>query len=626
MPFTIRQAVKFSLLAGLMALLLDASLVHGLLWDHDPSWSAWAAAAWVIVAVFGLGTAWFGIGIRPGLGLSTVLALLLGATQLWQAESPEPSTANPSWLLGVPAHLLALFGGYLLAVWMWRRSHRPGATALPAAQAARAALLSTLAIVGIDVALTHLFLFHQTPDAAFIGQRALITVAYLLIWTAYLGDEATAWVVGAGLLTLTWTACGLYLPHGFPSRPTGPISDSVLWAKAFPGGCVATLIGWRLGRLMLRRPSQLAANTAIALLCLGALATTARAEGLEATASASGTAQMVIGPNPVNLDRTQRVEGSIAIAVTDAGDRSPTQTLDDVNVVATFVGGGSRYEVTIDRAMPRHPFDRYATWSGVVFNHPMHGKTGIGNDGLPAVTPDLALWGWASVKRDGRLITKMAPAHVMVMTRPPMAGVMLEVDTEDKNLLGTRDGYLTVLWPQIQSLVLPLDTTQRRRCVGWGALLGVVAVAWWLAEREIKRPWPVVALSITGTTLLGLGAIVGTEVLSQRLAPAPTPAQQPESAGSPEARVEEAWEIERAAYRTRLLRELDDFDRQARMLELMLGQGDSDHWNEIHEDMADLHLKRDGIEQRLKELDVANGETWAGLKRDLDSMLQHVQD
>jgi hypothetical protein len=115
MPFTVRQAVKFALLAGLAALLVDASLVHGLLWEHDPSWGSWTTAGWVIVAVFGLGTAWFGVGVAQGLGLSILLSALLCATGLWQAAPIAPSTASASWIFGIPVHGLALLGGYLLA-------------------------------------------------------------------------------------------------------------------------------------------------------------------------------------------------------------------------------------------------------------------------------------------------------------------------------------------------------------------------------------------------------------------------------------------------------------------------------------------------------------------------------
>jgi hypothetical protein len=134
--------------------------------------------------------------------------------------------------------------------------------------------------------------------------------------------------------------------------------------------------------------------------------------------------------------------------------------------------------------MPRHPNGSYTTWFGVIYGHEMHGDTGIGTSKLPKVTPEIALWGWAEVMRDGKTIAKMAAAHVMVMTKPPHVGVMLEVDTEEKGLLAVPDGYLSVMWPQVRTLALPTSDTRLRQVLGWIGMIAFVAGFSWLAWRE----------------------------------------------------------------------------------------------------------------------------------------------
>jgi hypothetical protein len=98
--------------------------------------------------------------------------------------------------------------------------------------------------------------------------------------------------------------------------------------------------------------------------------------------------------------------------------------------------------------------------------------------------PEIALWGWAVVKRDGDVLSPVAPAHVMVTSTGPMPGIMLEVDTEEKTLSGVRDGYINMMWPKIESLQMPDRQSYIRAIVGWIALIGVVVLFGLLAWRE----------------------------------------------------------------------------------------------------------------------------------------------
>lgn len=68
---------KFTALVGLAAIFLDASLGHGLTWENDPYWTYWVTKTFLIATVFGLGTAWFGVGVGRGAVITVVHTLVL---------------------------------------------------------------------------------------------------------------------------------------------------------------------------------------------------------------------------------------------------------------------------------------------------------------------------------------------------------------------------------------------------------------------------------------------------------------------------------------------------------------------------------------------------------------------
>ncbi len=211
-------------------------------------------------------------------------------------------------------------------------------------------------------------------------------------------------------------------------------------------------------------------------------------DGLKASAKTSGEGVRVIGPNPVNMDSTQPMTGDITIDTTETGNRwSHIQNTDVVHVLANFTAQGAAYQITIDRPMPRHPLGKYTTWSGVVYDHEMHGNTGIGTSKLPRMRPDIALWGWAEIKRDGKVISRMAPAHVMVTSKGAMPGIMLEIDTEDKALVAEPDGYITLMWHKIDSIALPEGPILARKIIGWAALIALPLLLGWLAQTTAAR-------------------------------------------------------------------------------------------------------------------------------------------
>jgi len=225
----------------------------------------------------------------------------------------------------------------------------------------------------------------------------------------------------------------------------------------------------------------------IAVVVLSACATgqPRAAKGLDASAAATGTAHIVTGADPYDASHATQGSGTIDIKVTDVGDRwSPLQNTDLVEVKASLSVGSDKYEVTIDRAMPHHPLSSYTTWFGVALQKTQHGDTGIGTSRLPRMTPELSLWGWARVTRNGQELTKAAPAHVMVTKDGPMHGVMLAVADEDRSLIGSADGYLVAMWDEYSSLVMPTTEHMARHYLGLAVLVALFVGLFWLATTE----------------------------------------------------------------------------------------------------------------------------------------------
>jgi len=208
-------------------------------------------------------------------------------------------------------------------------------------------------------------------------------------------------------------------------------------------------------------------------------------EGSLASVDASGEGVIVTGSDPYNFENTKPINGAISIRVNNKGDRgSPLQNIDDLAVNAEFSIEKTNYKVIISEPMINHINGKDPTWFGVVYNQPMHGDTKIGTTKLPQMEPDIALWGWADVYKNGELIQSRVPANVKVMEKMPLKGVILEVGIEGQPLANTPDGYLHIHWPDIDQLVLPVKQQKIREGLGWGALIFLNFWFGWLAVKE----------------------------------------------------------------------------------------------------------------------------------------------
>jgi hypothetical protein len=71
------------------------------------------------------------------------------------------------------------------------------------------------------------------------------------------------------------------------------------------------------------------------------------------------------------------------------------------------------------------------------------------------------------------VIARMVPAHVMVMTQPPMQGAP--------------DGYITVMWPAVAAIRLPSTQVYTRQLIGWLALGAIVLLFGGLTYSQRSR-------------------------------------------------------------------------------------------------------------------------------------------
>src|SRR5687767_10542557 len=124
---SVRDTGKFGILVGLAAIFIDAVIAHGLFWENDPYWTYWVTKSFLIATVFFVGTAFLGVGLVQGLVITVVHTAILEIYYEFLApvglpQEPQWLDDNHLWVTGVPVHYLAIFIGYLMALWIWRRA------------------------------------------------------------------------------------------------------------------------------------------------------------------------------------------------------------------------------------------------------------------------------------------------------------------------------------------------------------------------------------------------------------------------------------------------------------------------------------------------------------------------
>jgi hypothetical protein len=90
-----RDLAKFTGLVALFAIFADAAVGHALLWENDPYWTYWITKTFLIATIFGLGTAWLGIGVGRGAVITAVHTVVL--TVYYWSLSPIGLPSHPEW-------------------------------------------------------------------------------------------------------------------------------------------------------------------------------------------------------------------------------------------------------------------------------------------------------------------------------------------------------------------------------------------------------------------------------------------------------------------------------------------------------------------------------------------------
>jgi hypothetical protein len=116
-----------------------------------------------------------------------------------------------------------------------------------------------------------------------------------------------------------------------------------------------------------------------------------------------------MGPYSNNV---AKIDGSISLLAIDRGASG-----DSVSGVAQFqTKDGARWKLVLDRVQTKDiPFN--PRFGGVIMGLFYHGASGVHTPLVPTIQSSLALWAYAHLYRNDRLVTDDAMVHVMLLSR-----------------------------------------------------------------------------------------------------------------------------------------------------------------------------------------------------------------
>ena len=511
---TPRDVAKFTAIVAFSAIFVDAVLGHGLAWENDPYWTYWITKTFLIATIFGLGTAWVGIGEGRGAAITAVHTIVL--TIYYWSLAPVGLPASPdwldldhTWLTGLPIHFAVIYLGYLLALWIWRRrvdakteNDDPEANS---AATATAALAVAVAIVVLAGALTSVAIM-QFVGATWFVTRLLITFVVVYGWWTLAGRDAVSGAIGGTVLAFVWTAYGHFLsPTGLPHRPLR-IFDSApppadvhwmsfrdLWLVSLPisiAVMVAVMVAASTDRARWRARPVIAAAlpSVVVAAALGAssFVSDIREPGRTATVNASGPATIEFGTGGMT-----RGSATLDLRAVDIGGRvTPLPPHDRVALTATVQAGRRTYRISSKHAAVEDSLGRHTTWWGVGFDVWHHGRSGIGSAELPAIRSKLALFAVGEARIDGRVVATSAPIHFMTVDNQIRGvGAALQIGDDDTPIDGVPGGTLHANWP---SYTGDLASNKSAHSYALGSFaLAVFLGAFLIAGRRSTAPVPV---------------------------------------------------------------------------------------------------------------------------------------
>jgi hypothetical protein len=518
LPQSIADVVKFTAMASSLAIFVDAAIGHAMIWGNDPYWTYWITDTLLMATVFGLGTAWLGMGLVKGALITA--AHILALTVYYWSLSPIGLPSHPEWLdlehtwiTGLPVHFGVYYLGYVVALWLWRRrfaAMESDATGLsPLGEAALA--LATAAAVVVIVGLTQTAATGEFPGATWFVMRIAVAFPLILVWWAVAGADRTAAVAGGFMLGFVLATYGHFLgPVGLPNPSIRILAENpppaevhwlsyrqeflVLLPLTLAVAIVAFLVAlwWRARREAAAAPPASGfrwAPVLTAAAVLAGLGTVAAVytgpEGHRAAVTSTGPASLQTGTSYQGEARP--VAATLRMTVENRNThRTPLPPHDRVDIDASVPGpDGTVYAVRATKPMVADPQGRFTTWSGVGFSVWHHGRSGIGASELPAVQSNVAVFALGKVSANGREIAAGVPIHVMTAARD---GAHLELHVGDANfpLPEVPNGHLRVVWAGYQGGHAP-HLSYARYTWGGSVLLVLLSFAVAAARREGRR-------------------------------------------------------------------------------------------------------------------------------------------
>jgi hypothetical protein len=511
----LREVAKFTAAVSLLAIFVDAAVGHGLLWENDPYWTYWITKTFLIATVFGLGTAWLGIGTGRGAAITAIHTLVL-TIYYWSfspvglPSSPEWLDLEHTWVTGVPVHFGVIYLGYLLTLWIWRRKRlaRKDDDIGKFATAALAVAIGVVVVAGGAASLA----LRDFPGVTWYLVRLLITAPFVLAWWAFVGRDRVSAVVGGVVLSFMWATYSHFLgPMGLPDTPLRVLEEA-------PPEATVTWLDYR-ETWLISLPIYVVASVAVLLAAARRLGSGARAERVSrivpATSAVAAIVVVVLGGiafaanEPGGDDARISAAGPVRVEAgawygDDFMDATATFELRARDRIARVTPlaphdvlaldasiehpDGSTYDVAVDQPMVSDPLGRHTTWWGVGFHHWHHGRSGIGTDALPAIHSEVAVFGVGDVVVDGETIANGVPVHAMTAEDGLPGRLELDVGDPALDVPGLPAGHLRVVWDHYEGGA-GQGPKRARNALGTGVLVAMLGLGL-LLNHDAAAPPP----------------------------------------------------------------------------------------------------------------------------------------
>jgi hypothetical protein len=514
---SVSDVVKFTALASLLAIFMDAAIAHAMLWGNDPYWTYWITDTLLMATVFGVGTAWFGIGLLRGAVITAVHMALL--TIYYWSFSPIGLPAHAEWLdlehtwiTGLPVHFAVYYLGYVLAFWLWRRraladtAQLEGPFSSPARLAATALAVSVGMVIVVGALQT--LILGDFPGVTWFVVRIAVAFPFTVAWWVFAGTDRTA-AIGGGIMTsLLLTTYSHFLgPNGLPNPslrllaedPPPAIVHWLSYRQEFLVILPITTIVAIVAYLIASRSNNshqgewgrtgfiAAAGSLVALLGLGivtAVHTGPQANSAVVSSKGSGSLEQTTGNESTLTPSAATLRLSVENRNTH---RTPLPPHDRVAIDAVVPSAdGVSYRIVAADPMVSDPQGRFTTWAGVGFDVWHHGRSLIGVASLPPTKSNVAVYALGNVSANDRLIAAGVPVHVMTTSRE---GARLELHVGDAKfpVPGISNGYLRAVWSEYEGGYQHASEYAR---YAWGSAILIVLLGFALAAaRRTGTPW-----------------------------------------------------------------------------------------------------------------------------------------